>query len=342
MKKTPLLFDGAPSGGMALPTLDVPELDDLLPEDLTQNHPLPLEAVAQGAVVRHYAQLAQSGLGQETACFSDENWALGCDLALLNRLGEPCRGLHPLLDQRDMQGALNLLMGLDKALQEITGMDKFSLQPGSAGQGELAALMIVKAYHEMRQQPGRNQILVAQGGCLGDIARLAGFVPVEVPAGADGGIDPAAYKAVLGEHTAGICLEFPAVTEQTREAVYAIISSTHQAGGLACCSVAALGPVRPGDLGWDVIGLALLATLGAACPGGLEAFPVGVKKELIPYLPKPLIMSHEGGPAMLDYDRPVCIGQRKAFFGNFEALLQAYARILSLGKDGLEALQGRQ
>ena len=68
----------------------------------------------------------------------------------------------------------------------------------------------------------------------------------------------------------------------------------HEAGGLVYYDGANLnaimGKARPGDMGFDVVHMNLHKTF--ATPhggGGPGSGPVGVKKELIPYLPVPII-----------------------------------------------------
>ena len=54
--------------------------------------------------------------------------------------------LHPLQDDADAQGALELMYNLQEALKKITGMDAITLQPAAGAHGELTGMMIVKKY----------------------------------------------------------------------------------------------------------------------------------------------------------------------------------------------------
>src|SRR5206468_656852 len=56
-------------------------------------------------------------------------------------------GLHPLQPDRTAQGALELLWRLERALCEITGMARATLQPPAGACGELTGLLIMRAHH---------------------------------------------------------------------------------------------------------------------------------------------------------------------------------------------------
>ena len=101
---------------------------------------------------------------------------------------------------------------------------------------------------------------------------------------------------------------------------------------------AVLSRARPGDMGFDVVHLNLHKTFtGPHGGGGPGSGPVGVKKDLIPYLPKPVLVKKEGR-FYFDDDRPQSIGRVKPFYGNFGINVRAYAYIRSMGPDGLKAV----
>jgi len=99
---------------------------------------------------------------------------------------------------------------------------------------------------------------------------------------------------------------------------------------------AILGVARPGDMGFDVVHLNLHKTFSTPHGGGGPgAGPVGVKKELVPFLPVPIV-EFKDGEYYLDYDRPLSVGMVKSFYGNFNVVVKAYAYIMSLGAEGLK------
>ena len=98
------------------------------------------------------------------------------------------------------------------------------------------------------------------------------------------------------------------------------------------------GIVRPGDMGVDVLHINLHKTFSTPHGGGGPGSgPVGVKTELIPFLPSPVIVEKDGRYA-LDLDRPASIGRVRAFFGNFSVIVRALCYILSLGPKGVREI----
>jgi glycine dehydrogenase subunit 2 len=124
--------------------------------------------------------------------------------------------------------------------------------------------------------------------------------------------------------------------ERNIEAVSAIV---HGSGGLLYCdganANAFMGKTRAGDLGFDVIQLNLHKTFSTphGC-GGPGSGPVGVGKALVDFLPVPRIVKEGGGYAWRE-DFPDTIGRVRAFYGNFNVMVKAYAYIRSLGPEGL-------
>jgi glycine dehydrogenase subunit 2 len=98
------------------------------------------------------------------------------------------------------------------------------------------------------------------------------------------------------------------------------------------------GIVRPGDMGVDVIHINLHKTFSTPHGGGGPGSgPVGVVKELEPYLPVPVIVKGEKGFA-LDVNRPKTIGRVRSFFGNYSVIVRALCYILSLGPEGIREI----
>lgn len=113
----------------------------------------------------------------------------------------------------------------------------------------------------------------------------------------------------------------------------------HRAGGKlyydGANSNAILDKARPGDMGFDVVHLNLHKTFtGPHGGGGPGSGPVGVKKELLPFMPKPLLIKKEDQYTW-DYDRPKAIGRVKPFYGNFGINVRAYSYIRTMGPEGL-------
>ena len=102
---------------------------------------------------------------------------------------------------------------------------------------------------------------------------------------------------------------------------------------------AVMSKARPGDMGFDCVHLNLHKTFtGPHGGGGPGSGPVGVKADLIPFLPKPVLVKTEDGTFHFDYNRPQSIGRVKPFYGNFGINVRAYTYIRSMGPDGLKAV----
>ena len=96
------------------------------------------------------------------------------------------------------------------------------------------------------------------------------------------------------------------------------------------------GISRPGDMDVDVIHLNLHKTFSTPHGGGGPgAGPVGVKRELEPYLPVPII-ERRGNQYVFNFNRPKSIGKVRSFYGNFLVVVKALSYILSLGPEGLK------
>ena len=340
----PLIFERSKPGrkGCDLPVLDVPVLDCLVPEHSKKKTALPLPEVAEVDVVRHYVNLSRRNFGVDNGFYPLGSCTMKYNPKINEEVAGCFAGLHPLADADCAMGAVRLMAELERALCAVTGFDKFTLQPAAGAHGELIGLMIIKAYHEMRQSPERKVVIVpdAAHGTNPASAVMAGFEMRELASAPDGGIDLMALRAACGPDTAALMLTNPSTLGLFEKNIAEVAKIVHEAGGLLYYDGANLnavmGAVRPADMGFDVMHINLHKTFSTPHGGGGPGSgPVGVKAELIPYLPYPVVMA-EGGAASLDYDRPLSIGRAMGFYGNFGVMARAYAYILSLGGPGLK------
>ena len=215
-------------------------------------------------------------------------------------------------------------------------MDRFSLQPAAGAHGEMTGLMIIKAYHHHRGDTKRNKIIVPDSahGTNPASAAMAGFKIVEVKSDQRERLIWT-LKAAVDDETAGFMLTNPNTLGLFEKNILQISRIIHEAGGLlyydGANMNAILGIARPGDMGFDVVHLNLHKTFSTPHGGGGPgAGPVGVKKELVPFLPMPMV-EFKDAEYYLDYDRPLSVGMVKSFYGNFNVVVKAYAYIMSLG-----------
>jgi len=345
----PLMFEKSREGrrGYDLPRLDVPEAQGLIPEAYAAKAPLKLPELAEVTVVRHFVGLSRRNFGVDNGFYPLGSCTMKYNPKINEEVATSFNGLHPFADEDCAQGALNMMLGLDKALSEIAGFDKFTLQPAAGAHGEYTGLALIKAYHEQRGDTARNVMIIpdAAHGTNPASAAMCGFKVREIVSAPDGGVDLEALRAAVGPDTAGLMLTNPSTLGLFERNIKEVAEIVHGAGGLLYYDGANLnavmGVVRPGDMGFDVMHINLHKTFSTPHGGGGPGSgPVGCKKELIPYLPYPVVMEGEDGNAYFDYDRPLSIGKVRSFYGNFAVMARAYAYILSLGAAGIrEAAQ---
>ncbi|MBE3575614.1 MAG: aminomethyl-transferring glycine dehydrogenase subunit GcvPB [Firmicutes bacterium] len=347
----PLIFELSHPGRQAvtLPACDVPQqpLAEFIPRgSLRAEEQAPrLPEVAEVDLVRHYVRLSQRNHGVDVgfyplgSCTMKYNPKVNEDAARLEGFSQ----IHPYQPEETVQGALELMYRLEDYLCEITGMDRFTLQPAAGAHGELTGLLIIRAYLADRGELGhRNKVIVPDSahGTNPASAAVAGFQVVTVPSDARGGVDVEALRRVAGHDTAALMLTNPNTLGLFDENIVAISRIIHEAGGLVYYDGANLNAImgysRPGDMGFDAVHVNLHKTFSTPHGGGGPgAGPVGVKQFLAPYLPLPLV-KREGGRYHLDWDAPKSIGRMREFSGSFGVLLRAYAYIRAMGPDGLK------
>ncbi len=343
----PLAFELSSPGrrGYSLPLLDVPAVDPaaVLPAELLRRRPARLPELSEVDVVRHFTALSRRNHGVDTGFYP-----LGsCTMKYNPKVNENLAGLpgftsvHPYQPEETVQGALELLFRAERFLAEITGMDRVTLQPAAGAHGEFTGMAVIRAYHQNRGQH-RRKVLVPDSshGTNPATASMCGYEVVVVGSDARGGVDIKALRALANADVAALMLTNPNTLGLFDENIVEIAEIVHRAGGLlyydGANANAILGYSRPGDMGFDVVHLNLHKTF--ATPhggGGPGSGPVGVKPELVPFLPVPTVES-DGERYWLDHDRPLSIGKVRSFYGNFGVVVKAYAYILSLGPDGLK------
>lgn len=345
-KEKALIFELSKPGRVAchLPALDVPDVDVdfLLPEEYRRKVPAELPEVSELQLMRHYTELSRRNHGVDSgfyplgSCTMKYNPKVNEDVARLPGFTH----IHPYQPEETVQGALQLLYELQEDLAEITGMDAVTLQPAAGAHGEWTGLMLIRAYHESRGEK-RNKVIVPDSahGTNPASAAVAGFEIMTVPSTKEGYVDLEALRQAVGPDTAALMLTNPNTLGIFEKDILEIARIVHEAGGLVyydgANANAILGKVRPGDMGFDVVHLNLHKTFSTPHGGGGPGSgPVGVKKELIPFLPVPVIVK-EGDMYRMDWNRPQSIGQVKAYYGNFGVNVRAYAYIRTMGPEGL-------
>jgi glycine dehydrogenase subunit 2 len=343
----PLVFERSRPGrlGVALPALDVPVVDPAaaIPPALLREDCAALPEVSEVDVVRHFTRMSTWNAAVDIGLYPLGSCTMKYN-PKLNERGARLPGFaaaHPMQPDATCQGLLALQHRLEAWLAEVSGMDRVSLQPAAGAQGELAGVMMIRAYHAARGQ-SRTKILVPESahGTNPASAALNGYAVVSIPAGADGILHPETVAAAMDEDVAALMITNPNTLGIFERHIGEICDVVHAKGGLVYGDGAnlnaMLGVTRPGDQGIDVMHFNLHKTFSTPHGGGGPgAGPVGVKESLAPFLPAPVVRQRADGAFELDFDRPKSIGRLHGNHGNVGMLVRAYAYIRSLGPDGL-------
>ncbi|WP_042345999.1 aminomethyl-transferring glycine dehydrogenase subunit GcvPB [Bacillus massiliigorillae] len=346
----PLIFEMSVQDriGYSLPEMDVDAIDiaELLPAGFVREKEAELPEVSELDIMRHYTALSKRNHGVDSgfyplgSCTMKYNPKINETVARYNGFAH----IHPLQEESTVQGALELMYDLQESLKEITGMDEVTLQPAAGAHGEWTGLMMIRAYHENNGDFERTKVIVPDSahGTNPASASVAGFETITVKSDEQGLVDLEDLKRVVGRDTAALMLTNPNTLGLFEENILEMAEIVHNAGGKLYYDGANLNAVlskaRPGDMGFDVVHLNLHKTFtGPHGGGGPGSGPVGVKKDIIPFLPAPQVVKL-GEVYALDYDRPLSIGRVKPYYGNFGINVRAYTYIRSMGPDGLKAV----
>jgi len=345
MIREPLIFEISEKGKKAfsLPELDVPEKKEIIKSLPVRKEITGFPEVSEVEVIRHFTRLSRTNY-----CVDEGFYPLGsCTMKYNPKINEKVAAIlefilsHPYAPSDLVQGNLEILKTAEELLAEITGMDAFSLQPSAGAQGELLGMMLIRACLEERGNP-RSIVLIPDSahGTNPSSAHICGYRVQEVKSNEKGTIEVADLAQHMTEEVAALMITNPNTLGVFEADIKEIAKIVHSKGGFIYMDGANMnalvGISRPGDMDVDVIHLNLHKTFSTPHGGGGPgAGPVGVKRELEPFLPVPVIEKKEG-KYLLDYDRRQSVGKVRSFFGNFLVVVKALAYILSLGPQGLK------
>ncbi len=350
----PVIFEMSVKGekGIIMPEAEKGIVDEVgdgyspVPEKMLRKEPPALPEVSQMRVLKHYMHMSQENMG------ADENVDIGqgtCTMKYSPKVNEKLAALpkftelHPLQDESTVQGMLEVIFSLDLFLREISGLDKFTFQPGAGSHAILTMASIMKAYHESRGDGvKRDELITTMFSHPSDAAAPAakGYKIFNIYPNEDGLPDIEALKKVLSERTAGLFITNPEDTGIFNPKIREFTELVHEAGGLCGYDQAnangILGITRSKEAGFDICFFNLHKTFSSphGC-GGPGSGALGVVKELEKYLPVPLV-EYDGERYSLNYEMPDSFGKIRGFYGVMPAVLKAYSWILSLGEEGLK------
>lgn len=306
---------------------------------------LEMPALSEPEVVRHFTRLTQMSFGVDTgpvplgSCTMKYNqrlaWKLSNDPSVSN--------VHPTMISYGLaDGLLELAFYVQETLKKITAMDECSLQPPAGASGELAGVLMIKAYLRDRGDANRDEMLVADSahGTNPASSAMGGFKVIRIPTNREGLVDVDALQSIAGERTAGFMLTNPNTLGLFESQIDKVASIVHSAGGILYYDGANLNGIiglsRPGDMGFDIVHLNLHKTFSSPHGGGGPgAGVVCARGELANYLPGYVIKRDENGKLSL-YRPPKAIGDTATFYANFTGIIYTYVFLMSYGEEGLK------
>ncbi len=316
-----------------------------IPKEFLRGKPAELPSVSELDVVRHFINLSRKNFCVDTNFYPLGSCTMKYNPKSLDSIAASTSysQIHPYEEEGDIQGALQILYEMQVFLSEITGMDEFTLQPAAGAHGEFCGLLMTAAFHRSKNEK-RTKVLIPDSahGTNPASAALCGYEVVQILTDEKGHVNLKDLRSKLDGSVACFMMTNPNTLGLFEEDILEISKLVHGAGGLlyydGANMNALVGICRPGDMGFDIVHLNLHKTF--AVPhgsGGPGSGPVGVKKNLIPFLPSPRILK-EGSRFIFEKKAPKSIGKLRSFYGNFGAIIRSYAYIKALGREGLYAV----
>ena len=320
-----LIFELSSKGrkGYSLPNNNFGDYQ--IPKEYCRTEDAALPECDELTVVRHYTNLSNNNFGVDTgfyplgSCTMKYNPKINEEIVALPQF----QNLHPLQPSQTVMGAKAVMVLLNQALCEMTGLAHFSFKPYAGAHGELTGLMVIDNYHRSRGNMQRKKVLVPDSahGTNPASAAVCGLEIVEVKSTSEGLVDLADLERLVGQegpNIAAMMMTNPNTLGLFETCIPEIAKLIHDCGGLMYYDGANLNPMlgacRPGDMGFDVMHINLHKTFSTPHGGGGPgAGPVGVREGLQEFFP---------------YVSP--------YQGNFGVIMRAYAYILSLGRDQIK------
>lgn len=320
-------------------SVDVNWPDGLVRKSPYMTHPVFNSHHAEHEMLRYIKKLENKDLSMVHSMIS-----LGSCTMKLNATAEmipvtwPELGqIHPFAPASQTEGYRDMIVNLENWLKEITGFTGVSLQPNSGAQGEYAGLMVIRAYHQSRNEGHRNISLIPASahGTNPASAVMAGMDVVVVKSDENGKIDVADLKAKAAQYKDTLsCLmvTYPSTHGVFEESIVDICDTIHKNGGLVYMDGANMnaqvGLTSPANIGADVCHLNLHKTFCIPHGGGGPGMgPICVNDKLTPFLPGHPVVSIGGDKAIHAVSA--------APWGSASILAISYAYIAMMGGEGL-------
>ena len=247
------------------------------------------------------------------------------------------QNIHPFAPADQREGYTALIEELERDLATITGFAACSVQPNSGAAGEYAGLMVIRAYHQSRNQGYRNIVLIPASahGTNPASAAMAGMKIVTVACDEHGNIDVEDLKAKAEQYSSELCalmVTYPSTHGVFESRIREIVDTIHDAGGEVYMDGANMnaqvGLTNPGFIGADVCHLNLHKTFAMPHGGGGPGVgPICVASHLAPFLPSHSVAATGGEEGITAVS--------SAPWGSALLLPITYGYIKMLGEEGL-------
>jgi len=132
-----------------------------VPEAHRRTKPVALAEVSERDLVGHFTRLSHRQFSVDLGAYPLGSCTMKynpkiCDaVAVLPGLAD----VHPAAPSNCIQGWLELLVELEEALCEITGMAAATLQPAAGAAGELTGLLLMRAWFAARGE-SRHKVII--------------------------------------------------------------------------------------------------------------------------------------------------------------------------------------
>ena len=203
--------------------------------------------------------------------------------------------LHPFAPPEQAAGYHAMFAELSSWLAEITGFPAVSLQPNAGAQGEFTGLLVIRAWHESRNEGHRKVCLIPSSahGTNPASAVMAGMQVVVVRCDEAGNIDVRDLTEKAANHAGdlgALMVTYPSTHGVFEESIREICRIVHENGGQVYMDGANMnaqvGLCRPAELGADVCHLNLHKTFCIPHGGGGPGMgPIAAAGHLAPFLP---------------------------------------------------------
>lgn len=320
------------------------DASELVPVGLRRKDRPALPELSEPEVLYHYLRLSQQTLGMMGVslfgtCTMKYNPQINEQMAWRPELTE----LHPHQHEDTMQGALEIVHGMDLILRELSGMDQFVFQAGGGADAAYTHCAVTRAYHAARGELAqRDEIIttIQTHPSNAATAAAAGFKVITLMLDENGYPSIDALRAAVSDRTAALMLNNPDDMGVYNPEIKRWVEIVHEAGGLCFYDHAnfngVMSKIRAREIGFDACMFMLHKTFGApkSGVGGPAVGAYGCSAALAPFLPAPLVTKGHDRYHLV-YDRPQSVGKIREFWGNVPVVLKAYAWSRAMGAEGI-------